>query len=93
MGVQSGIWEADTVHVTDNVFVQDSLLVLPGTVVLFDRFFSITVGDGAVFLAQGTVDDSIRFTVADTTGMSLYNSGRGGWNGLGINNAKMVQLD
>lgn len=92
-GIQSGIWGADTVHVAGDVVVQDSLTVLPGTVVLFDRFFSITVGEDAVFRALGTVDDSIRFTVADTTGMSIYNSMRGGWNGFGIDNAKEVQLD
>lgn len=93
MGAQTGVWDADTVHVSGDVVVQDSLVVLPGTVVLFDRFFSITVGDNAVFRALGTAEDSIRFTIADTTGMSLYNSGRGGWNGIAINKAKQVQLD
>ena len=93
MGVQSGIWDADTVHVAGDVVVQDSLIVLPGTVVLFDRFFSIAVGEGAVFRALGTKEDSIRFTVADSTGMWLYNSLRGGWNGIVMERARQVQLD
>lgn len=93
MGVQSGMWDADTVHVTGDVVVQDSLIVLPGTVVMFDRFFSITVGEGAVFRALGTKEDSVRFTVADTTSMWLYNSIRGGWNGIAMERARQVQLD
>ena len=42
-GVQSGIWEADTVLVTGDVKVQDSLRIAAGTTVLFDSFYSIKV--------------------------------------------------
>lgn len=92
-GTQSGVWDADTVLVIDDVKVKDSLMILPGTVVLFDGFYSITVKDGAVFKAQGKEADSVFFTVSDTTGFHLYDSGRGGWNGFQLRKAGKVLLD
>ena len=92
-GTQTGVWEADTVLVVSDVKVADSLTVAPGTVVLFDGFYSIIVVEGASFKAQGTEDDGIRFTVADTTGFSMYNSYKGGWNGFRVQNAGEVRLD
>ena len=93
-GPQSGRWEADTILITNNVVVQDSLSIMPGTTVLFDGFFNITVGNNAMLNALGTQNDSILFTVADTTGFSIFNSGRGGWNGilLGKGGALQVRL-
>lgn len=91
-GKQSGVWEADTVLVTGDVDVMGSLEVLPGTVVLFDRFYSISVSNGAEFYAKGNADDSIVFTVADTTGFSNEYFGMGGWNGLQVNKGR-VRLD
>lgn len=92
-GLQSGVWEADTVLVTGDVVVEDSLRVMPGTVVLFERFYGINVGDKAVFRAEGTSEDSVRFTVVDTTGLYLYNSVRGGWNGIAMDGAGLVKMD
>ena len=92
-GTQTGVWDADTVHVVADVKVADLLTVAPGTVVLFDGFYSITVSDEASFLAQGTEDDSIRFTVADTTGLCIYNSPKGAWNGFHLERAGKVLLD
>ena len=92
-GLQSGVWDADIVHVVADVKVADSLVVASGTVVLFDGFYSVTVADGASFKAQGTSSDSIRFTVADTTGFHIYNSGKGGWNGFHIEKAGKVCFD
>lgn len=92
-GTQTGVWDADTVLVTGNVTVPDSLRVLPGTVVLFDGFYAIAIDKDAVFTAQGTASDSIVFTVADTTGLCIYNSGRGGWNGFQMRRAGKVQFD
>ena len=81
-GVQSGLWQADTIKVVDNVKVQDSLCIAPGTTVLFNGFYQIMVGRDARLTALGTETDSILFTVADTTGFHIFNSGRGGWNGI-----------
>lgn len=92
-GLQSGTWRADTVLVTDNVIVQESLSIMPGTTVLFDGFYSILVEKNATLNALGTTSDSIYFTVADTTGFHLFNSGRGGWNGIRLNKAGASKFD
>lgn len=86
-GEQTGVWDADTVLVTGPVTVMDSLVVRPGTVVLFDGFYTIAVGKGASFKAVGTESDSIVFSVTDTTGFQSYFSGEGGWNGFRLNRA------
>ena len=91
-GKQSGVWEADTVLVTGDVDVEGSLKVLPGTEVLFEGYYSISVADGAEFSALGSIDDSIVFTVTDTTGFSFEFSGRGGWNGFQVSKGR-VRLD
>lgn len=92
-GVQSGTWDADTVYVTGNVRVVDSLRVMPGTVVLFEGSYQIEVGKRASFFAEGTEADSIVFTVRDTTGFHVYNLGRGGWNGFYMEMAGKVRFD
>lgn len=92
-GLQSGNWEVDTVLVTGNVTVQDSLFILPGVTVLFQGFYSISVERSASMKAIGTETDSILFTVADTTGFHRYNLGRGGWNGFQLNDAGQVRFD
>ena len=86
-GTQSGVWEADTVFVTGNVIVQEALNIMPGTTVLFNGFYSISVMDNATLEAIGTENDSILFTVADTTGFSVFNMGRGAWNGIRLQKA------
>ena len=92
-GLQSGVWEADTVLVTGNVVVQDTLTIAPGTTVLFKDFYSITANHGASLNAIGTEADSITFTVADTTGFHIFNSGRGGWNGIRLEKAGPATFD
>ena len=92
-GKQSGEWAADTVVVTGDVKVIDTLLISPGVTVLFDGFYTIMVEDGASFIAEGNASDSIVFTVADTTDFHVYNSGRGGWNGFRLDHAGKVRFD
>lgn len=92
-GVQSGVWDADTVRVIGDVVVDKSLEILPGTVVLFDGFYGISVIKGASFMAQGKEVDSIVFTVADTLGLCHYNSPKGGWNGFHLEKAGKVSFD
>lgn len=92
-GPQTGVWDADTIKVTEDVKVIDSLVIAPGTVVLFEKFWSILVADGATLKATGAPEDSIVFTVADTTGFHVYNSGFGGWNGFQFVQAGKVLLD
>ena len=92
-GLQSGIWAADTIRVTGDVKVKDSLRIQAGTTVLFDNYYSIKVENGASLTAMGTESDSILFTVADTTGFHVFNAGDGGWNGIRMNRAGFCKLD
>lgn len=92
-GTQSGIWDAETVVVTGDVTIQDSLTIKAGTTVLFKDFYRIIVEKGASLNAVGTKDDSITFTVADTTGFYLFDMGRGGWNGIRFDKAGPSKLD
>lgn len=92
-GLQSGIWDADTILVTDNVNIQESLNIMPGTTVLFDGFYSISIEKNATLNALGTATDSILFTVADTTGFHVFNVGRGGWNGIRMDKAGQAKFD
>ena len=92
-GLQSGVWEADTVFVTGDVLVEDSLRIAAGTTALFNGFYSIAVEKNATLTALGTAADTILFTVADTTGFHIFNSGRGGWNGIRLNKAGRSQFD
>lgn len=88
-GEQQGVWEADTILVKGNVKVLDSLTVLPGTVVLFDGFYHISVGKGSSFQALGGLNDSVVFTVRDTTGFGLVDSPKGGWNGIQLKGGRL----
>lgn len=92
-GSQSGVWDADTVLVTGDVKVQDSLRIMAGTTVMFDKYYCIKVENGASLKAMGTETDSILFTVADTTGFHIFNTGRGGWNGIRLSKAGSSQFD
>ncbi|MDD2633388.1 MAG: T9SS type A sorting domain-containing protein [Bacteroidales bacterium] len=78
-GLVSGVWNVDTVFVTDNLRIREitTLEIAPGTLVLFNGSFHIHV-DGRL-LAQGTPDEPITFTVADTTGFSNDTLPLGGW--------------
>lgn len=72
----------DTMFIYNDVFIpeNDSLVIDPGTVVMFMGHHSIHVQ--GKLLALGTATDSIKFTLADTTGFHDFYSGAGGWNGI-----------
>ena len=92
-GLQSGVWEADTIFVTGDVTVQDSLCIQAGTTVFFKGYYGIKAEEGAFIKAIGTEADSITFTVGDTTGFYVYNFGRGGWNGIRLDHAGASTFD
>ena len=92
-GQQGGVWDADTVLVTGDVKVKDSLRITAGTTVLFDSYYCIKVEHGASLRALGKENDSILFTVADTTGFHVFNASRGGWNGIHLNKADACKFD
>ncbi len=87
-GIQEGLWNCDTVLVIKDVIVPEdkSLTIFEGTRVVFKDYFSITVNGS--FKALGSETDSIYFTARDTTGFFNWKKGKGGWNGLIIQNAK-----
>jgi hypothetical protein len=77
-------WCADTVKVTGDVTVNDTLTICPGTYIEFQGHFSISAG---VILAIGSANDSITFTIRDTTGFHNPEITNGGWNGLIISDS------
>ncbi len=58
----------------------ETLTIDPGCLIEFQGHYKFNV-QGRL-LAEGTVQDSIRFTVADTTGFSNPNNDIGGWEGI-----------
>ena len=92
-GYQSGTWDADTVFVVGDVFVSDTLRIAPGTCVSFTDYYNINIRKNASLMALGEENDSIVFTVADTTGFFKYNSGRGGWNGITMYRSGAVRFE
>jgi len=81
-GDQSGEWNYDTVFVQCDIQIPDgqTLIINPGTKVIFAGYYSLTVQ--GTLKALGLPSDSILFTVADTTGFGDINSNTGGWNGI-----------
>jgi parallel beta-helix repeat protein/predicted outer membrane repeat protein len=78
-GMVSGVWDVDTVFVTDNLLIREvtTLEIAPGTHVLFNGSFSIRVV--GTLVAQGSSDYPIIFTITDTTGFSNDTLPLGGW--------------
>ena len=72
----------DTLYITGNVVVSpgDSMIIPPGTMVLFTAHFHIEVQ--GKLIAQGSSDKPICFTTADTTGFTNQTNQRGAWGGI-----------
>ena len=87
-GIQEGLWNCDTVLVIKDVIVPEdkSLTISEGTRIVFKDYFSITVNGS--LKALGSETDSIYFTACDTAGFFNWKKGKGGWNGLILQNAK-----
>ena len=70
------------ISVTGDVAIAQgvTLTILPGTVLEFQDYYRMDVH--GCLLAQGVSADSIRFTVADTTGFYDITIPDGGWSGL-----------
>ncbi len=72
------IWDADTIKLTCDVKC-DTLTILPGTIIEFQGHYQLKVKS---LQAIGTANDSIIFTINDTTGFHDFSSTDGGWNGI-----------
>ena len=67
--------------------VDSTLQIEPGVVIEFQGHFALQV-QGRL-LAQGTVADTIIFTVGDTSGYSDPDTTRGGWFGIRFNDTPL----
>lgn len=76
----STLWK-DTVRVYTDVYIND-LCINPGTVVLLMDTVGIYVSGS--LRAEGTMEQPIRFLVADTSGYTDFSSNAGGWKGIDI---------
>lgn len=81
-GLQSGIWNYDTVYITCDVSIPngETLHIESGTRVVFNGHYSVQV-QGTI-KAIGTAADSIIFRVSDTSGFGNIHSTQGGWKGI-----------
>ena len=82
----SAYWIADTIEITDGITVTDSAIlnIAPGTYIEFQDHYEINI-EGTL-LAEGTEQDPIWFTIADTTGFADTDITGGGWRGISFNN-------
>lgn len=94
-GAISGVWTktGSPYNVYDNVEIPASstLRIEPGVRVVFMGHYTMKV-TGAL-LAVGTVNDSIVFTINDTTGFGNPTSKTGGWAGMRIDASAAVPWD
>ena len=85
-GEVSGLWKVDQspFHITGNIHIpgDTTLIIEPGVEVLFQGHYQLKV-EGRL-LAEGTAQDTILFSVSDTTGFSDPDTTLGGWYGIRI---------
>lgn len=90
--VADATWSYDTIFVNEKFVISDDvvLTINPGTVIMFNDFYNFIV-EGTL-LSQGTLTDSIIYTVADTSG--YWNFSHTGWDGIEfVNNGDMDDND
>mgnify|MGYP006291099419 CR=1 FL=1 len=85
-GEVSGIWNSDgsPYRITGDIVIphDSALFIEPGVMVEFQGHFHLKVMGR--LLAEGTVNDTILFTVNDTTGFADPDTSLGGWYGIRI---------
>jgi len=81
-GEVMGLWNADTVKVSGDIFLPpgSSLFIEAGVVVQFQGYFGFKV-EGSL-QALGTAASPVVFTVNDTTGLHNVYAPTGGWSGI-----------
>lgn len=75
-------WSADTVKITGDIFVNNgvTLTISAGTYIEFQSYYDIQVS-GRI-LSIGNSNDSITFTIKDTTGFADNSNYLGGWKNI-----------
>lgn len=81
----STTWDYDTVFVDTTLTILDDvvLTIEPGTAIIFNGFYKFTVL--GTLLSEGTEVDTIKYTVADTTG--FWNYTHTAWDGIEFDNS------
>lgn len=84
-GNVSGNWTTDTVFVDGNLIVPsgETLNIAAGTFIEFQSYFRIDVQGNII--ANGLINDTIKFTIHDTSNFYSQEQGRGGWSGIRFN--------
>ena len=64
------VWDCDTILVLEDLTIGegDTLLIRPGVQVLFDGDYQIRLTENSFVRAEGSLNDTIRFALLDTTG-------------------------
>ena len=75
-------WNSDTIYINDNVTIYENatLSISPGTTIKFNGQYYIKVL--GKLMAIGQLNDSILFTINDTTHLSDTSTILGGWKGI-----------
>lgn len=83
-GEVMGLWNADTIKVTGNIFLPpgSSLFIEAGVVVQFQGFYGFKV-DGNLQV-MGSAESPVIFSVNDTTGLYDMYAPLGGWRGINM---------
>ncbi len=76
------VWSSDTLKIYNDITIDDSatLTILDGTYIEFQGNFSIIVS-GRI-KALGSLNDSVKFTINDTTAFNDTTTIDGGWRGI-----------
>lgn len=81
------LWNADTIKITDDVTINGTLTISPGTYIELHGHFEITADS---ILSVGNQGDTIIYSVKDTLGFYQHDNPGGGWKGL---TAYYMELD
>ena len=86
-------WSADTVKVTGNITLMDdvTLTIEPGTYIKFMGYYYMNIM--GTILANGAKNDTIVFSIADTTDFHDLGITDGSWHGMIFNNYAGIGAD
>ena len=84
------VWDCDTIQVLEDLTIGegDTLLIRPGVQVLFDGDYQIRLTGNSFVRAEGSLNDTIRFALLDTTGYLAQQNTTDtiGWRGFLLDN-------
>ncbi|MEZ5196212.1 MAG: right-handed parallel beta-helix repeat-containing protein [Bacteroidales bacterium] len=89
-GNVSGVWnqEGSPYLIQNDISIVSSLIIEPGVDVVFENYSLFQVF--GTLTANGQINDSITFTVSDTSG--FYNMTHNGWGGVEIIDSSSIEM-